>query len=77
MQDFWKIGTECIEPLRSNPIYKDWNEQVGALFDLGTWFMLQYCYMPHYIIGKQDEWQDWVGSSLNGWGPNKFSICRK
>lgn len=60
-----------------NPYASLLDDQIGHWFDLGVWFMLQYYYMPHYLIGKQDEWSNWVGSSLNGWGPNAFSICRK
>lgn len=44
------------------------------LFDLFVWSMLQWYYWPHYIIGKQDEWKDWVGSSLNGW--RHYTICK-
>ena len=55
---------------KNNPI----EDYYGQWFDLGIWFMLQSHYMPNYIIGKQDEWKDWVGSSLNGW--KTFNICK-
>ena len=45
--------------MRSNPI--------DRMIDLYAWFWLQAWFMPHYVIGKQDEWKDWVGSTLNGW----------
>jgi hypothetical protein len=44
------------------------------VFDLQMWFLLQWHFMPYYAIGKQDEWKQWVGSSLNGW--KDYSICR-
>lgn len=50
---------------------------IDRYFDLQVWMFLQMWYMPHYVIGKQDEWKDWIGSSLNGWGPNNFSLCKK
>ena len=52
---------------KSNPI--------DQLMDMYTWFWIQGWFMPYYIIGKQDEWKDWVGSSLDGWGIN--SICKQ
>ena len=79
--DSFSFDSSSIDRIRnfyqSNPIYSIWDESVGQWFDLGLWFMLQYHYWPHYVIGKQDAWRDWVGSSLNGWGPNTFSICKK
>lgn len=44
-------------------LWKPYND----LFDFNVWLILQWHYMPAYLIGKQDEWKDWVGSSLNGW----------
>lgn len=73
---YQKIGTGFTELLASNPFYKYQEEVISRWFDLGLWFMLQYHFMPNYIIGKQDEWKDWVGVSLNGWKPNNFSICK-
>jgi hypothetical protein len=46
----------------------------NEVMDLYAWFWLQAWFMPHYIIGKQDNWKDWTNSSLNGW--KSFSICR-
>ena len=43
------------------------NDRIDDVLDLYVWFWLQAWFMPHYVIGKQDEWKDWVGSSLNGW----------
>jgi hypothetical protein len=43
-----------------------WNA-LDNVFDLQIWFFLQMYYWPYYAIGKQDDWKDWVGSSLNGW----------
>jgi hypothetical protein len=54
---------------KNNPI-----DQFNVMFDLYVWFFLQTWYMPNYVIGKQDEWKDWVGSSLNGW--KSFNICK-
>ena len=48
--------------MRSNPI-----ELSNDLMDLYMWFWLQAWFMPHYIIGKQDQWKDWTNSTLNGW----------
>lgn len=59
-----------------NPFYNMWDEQIGKWFDLYVWFILQNHYVPNYIIGKQDEWKEWVGSNLSSWGPNSFSIYR-
>jgi hypothetical protein len=58
-------------PTRSNPFVL-----TNDIIDLYVWFLVQGWFMPHYVIGKQDEWKEWVGSSTNGWGPNSFSICR-
>ncbi len=55
---------------KSNPF----DDYIGQWFDLYVWMMLQYHYMPNYMIGKQDEWKEWVGSSLNGW--RHYSICK-
>ncbi len=55
---------------KSNPF----DDYIGQWFDLCIWMMLQYHYMPNYMIGKQDEWKEWVGSSLNGW--RHYSICK-
>ena len=52
--------------LKMNPVYNIWDEQMGRYIDLWVWFFLQNHYMPNYIIGKHDEWKDWVGCSLNG-----------
>lgn len=40
---------------------------LNNVFDFNVWFMLQAYYWPFYALGKQDEWKDWVGSTLNGW----------
>jgi hypothetical protein len=50
------------------------NNTVEHMLDLYAWFWLQAWFMPHYIIGKQDTWKEWVGSSLNGWKVG--NICR-
>ena len=49
-------------------------QQANNLMDMYAWFWLQAWFMPHYVIGKQDEWKDWVGSSLNGWRVG--NICK-
>lgn len=54
---------------RSNPFVL-----ANDVMDLYAWFWLQAWFMPHYVIGKQDDWKDWVGSSLNGW--KHFNICK-
>ena len=56
--------------MKNNPI----EQYAGNLMDLYVWFWLQGWFMPHYVIGKQDEWKDWVGCSLNGW--KHFNICK-
>ncbi len=43
------------------------NNPVEQVLDFYTWLWLQGWFMPYYVIGKQDEWKDWVGSTLNGW----------
>lgn len=50
------------------------NNPFEEAMNLYAWFWLQGWFMPYYVIGKQDEWKDWVGSSLNGW--KHYSICR-
>jgi hypothetical protein len=47
---------------------------VDNAMDLYTWFWIQAWFSPYYVIGKQDEWKDWVGSSLDGW--HHYSICK-
>jgi len=47
-------------------------EPVDALFDFNVWLFLQWYYMPAYMLGKQDEWKEWVGVSLNGWRGSNF-----
>lgn len=42
-------------------------------FDLQIWFLLQFYYWPHYVIGKQDEWKEWASFSLNG--VKAYNIC--
>jgi hypothetical protein len=37
------------------------------MLDFPVWMFLQWYYMPHYVIGKQDEWKQWANVSLNGW----------
>jgi len=50
------------------------NTMIDRYFDLCVWFWLQGYFMPFYIIGKQDEWGQWIStSSLNG---IKGNICR-
>lgn len=48
--------------MKNNPV-----DYAGNVMDLYVWFWLQGWFMPFYVIGKQDEWKDWVGSTLNGW----------
>lgn len=62
--------------LELNPFWPYFDDYMNRYFDLYVWFMVQGHFFPHYLIGKQDEWKDWVGSSTNGWGPNAFSICK-
>lgn len=50
------------------------NNLFEQAMDLYAWFFLQGWFMPYYVIGKQDEWKGWVGSSLNGW--KSYTICR-
>jgi hypothetical protein len=50
------------------------NNPAEQIMDMYVWFWLQGWFMPYYVIGKQDEWKDWVGSSLNGW--KHFNICK-
>jgi len=50
------------------------NNPVEQTMDLYAWFWLQAWFMPYYVISKQEEWKDWVGTSLNGW--KAYSICR-
>jgi hypothetical protein len=38
----------------------------NSIFDFQVWLFLQWYYMPHYLIGKQDEWKRWTNISLNG-----------
>jgi hypothetical protein len=49
-------------------------QPLNNIFDLNVWFMLQLFYWPHYVIGKQDEWQKWSKISLNG--IKGFNICK-
>lgn len=62
MQNYPKIGMEYLE------------QPLNNIFDLNVWFMLQLFYWPHYVIGKQDEWQKWSKISLNG--IKGFNICK-
>jgi hypothetical protein len=39
----------------------------NKLFDFQVWLFVQWYYMPHYVIGKQDDWQNWTNTTLNGW----------
>jgi hypothetical protein len=48
--------------MRNNPF-----DLSNDVMDLYMWFWLQAWFMPHYIIGKQDQWKEWTNSSLNGW----------
>ena len=50
-------------PTKSNPF----EHYMNTTMDMYAWLWLQAWFMPHYVIGKQDEWKDWVGSTLNGW----------
>jgi hypothetical protein len=49
-------------------------QQANNFMDLYAWMFVQAWFMPHYMIGKQDEWKQWVGSSLNGWKTG--NICK-
>lgn len=43
--------------------------------DTSVWMMLQYQFMlPAYMIKKNDNWNEWLGSSLNGWKANEKII---
>jgi hypothetical protein len=44
------------------------------VMDMYAWMFVQAWFMPYYVIGKQDEWKQWVGSSLNGWKTG--NICK-
>jgi hypothetical protein len=55
--------------MKNNPL-----DYAGDVMDLYTWFWIQGWFMPYYILGKQDTWKEWVGSSLNGWKVG--NICR-
>ena len=55
--------------MKNNPF-----DFAGDVMDLYVWFWLQGWFMPHYIIGKQDEWKKWSNVSLNG--VKAWSICR-
>ena len=50
------------------------NNSLDQTFDLYVWFGFQIWFMPFYVLGKQDEWKEWVGSSLNGW--KVMNICK-
>lgn len=43
-------------------------------FDLQILTALELWFYPYYVLGKQDAWSQWIGSSLNGW--KDFNICR-
>lgn len=47
---------------------------VEKFLDFQVWLFLQWYYMPHYVIGKQDQWKEWAGSSLNGW--RSSNLCK-
>ena len=56
---------------KNNPFEQHSNN----VLDLYAWFWLQAWFMPHYLIGKQDEWKNYFhGVTLNG--IKTFNICR-
>lgn len=50
------------------------NKLLEEILDLPVWFFLQAWYWPYYVIGKQDQWREWMPVSLNG--IKSFNICR-